>query len=97
MGGRNGGIQWLAETPACAQTKAAPKLPAMDDVLIDQVSRLLAHEATDARLRATRAGGRADGWDAITAAGLPLAFQAMNPPSKWCTRVKPAALSISRA
>ena len=44
----------------------------MDDVLIDQVSRLLAHEATDARLRAPRAGGRADGWDAITAAGLPL-------------------------
>jgi S-formylglutathione hydrolase FrmB len=26
--------------------------------------------ATDARLRASRAGGRADGWDAITAAGL---------------------------
>lgn len=46
----------------------------MDDVLIDQVSRLLAHEATDARLRAARAGGRADGWDAITAAGLPLAL-----------------------
>ena len=46
----------------------------MDDVLIDQVSRLLAHETTDARLRASRAGGRADGWDAITAAGLPLAL-----------------------
>lgn len=46
----------------------------MDDVLIDQVSRLLAHEATEARLRAARAGKPVDGWDAIAAAGLPLAL-----------------------
>ena len=46
----------------------------MDDVLIDQVSRLFAHEATEARLRAARAGRHVDGWDAIAAAGLPLAL-----------------------
>jgi alkylation response protein AidB-like acyl-CoA dehydrogenase len=46
----------------------------MDDVLIDQVSRLLAHEATEARLRAARARKPVDGWDAIAAAGLPLAL-----------------------
>ena len=42
--------------------------------MIDQVSRLLAHEASDARLRAARAGQAAEGWDAIEAAGLPLAL-----------------------
>lgn len=46
----------------------------MDDVLIDQVSRLLAHEATEARLRQARAGQTVDGWDSIAAAGLPLAL-----------------------
>jgi alkylation response protein AidB-like acyl-CoA dehydrogenase len=46
----------------------------MDDVLIDQVSRLLAREATDERLRQARAGQTVGGWDAIEAAGLPLAL-----------------------
>jgi alkylation response protein AidB-like acyl-CoA dehydrogenase len=48
----------------------------MDVVLIDQVSRLLAHEASDARLRQARAGQAAGGWVAIEAAGLPLALAA---------------------
>ena len=52
----------------------APKLAGMDDVLIDQVSRLFAHEATEARLRQARAGQRVDGWDALAAAGMPLAL-----------------------
>ena len=42
--------------------------------MIDQVSRLLAHEATDERLRQARAVQVVDGWDAIAAAGLPLAL-----------------------
>lgn len=46
----------------------------MDDVLIDQVSRLFAREATEARLRAARAGQAVDGWDVMADAGLPLAL-----------------------
>ena len=46
----------------------------MDMVLIDQVRRLLAREATEARLRAVRAGEPVDGWDALAEAGLPLAL-----------------------
>lgn len=46
----------------------------MDAVLIDQVSRLFAREATDARLRQARAGQAVDGWDVIAEAGLPLAL-----------------------
>jgi alkylation response protein AidB-like acyl-CoA dehydrogenase len=46
----------------------------MDDVLIDQVSRLLAREATDERLRAARSGAVVPGWEALEAAGLPLAL-----------------------
>ena len=46
----------------------------MDDVLIEQVSRLFAHEATDARLRQARAGHAVDGREAIEAAGIPLAL-----------------------
>ncbi|MEI6485707.1 MAG: acyl-CoA dehydrogenase family protein [Sphingomonadales bacterium] len=45
----------------------------MDMVLIDQVSRLFAREATDNRLRAARAGETVEGWPALVAAGLPLA------------------------
>lgn len=45
----------------------------MDAVVIDQVTRLFAREATEARLRQARAGQAVDGWDAIVAAGLPLA------------------------
>lgn len=52
----------------------------MDMVLIDQVRRLFAREATEARLRAARAGaqvdGLIDGWDALEQAGLPLALVA---------------------
>ncbi|WP_353216887.1 acyl-CoA dehydrogenase family protein [Sandarakinorhabdus sp.] len=48
----------------------------MDTVVIDQASRMLAHEASDARLRQARAGQVADGWDVIEAAGLPLALAA---------------------
>lgn len=46
----------------------------MDAVLIDQVSRLFAREATEARLRQARAGETVDGWDVIAGAGLPLAL-----------------------
>ena len=46
----------------------------MDDVLIDQVSRLFAREATEPRLRQARAGQAVDGWDAIADAGVPLAL-----------------------
>ena len=68
--------QCLAQLSACAAPAPAPSLPGMDAVLIDQVSRLLAHEASDARLRQARAGQAAGGWDAIEAAGLPLALAA---------------------
>ena len=68
--------QCLAQLSACAAPAPAPSLPGMDAVLIDQVSRLLAHEASDARLRQARAGQTAGGWDAIEAAGLPLALAA---------------------
>jgi len=46
----------------------------MDAVLIDQVSRLFAREATEERLRQARAGQPAGGWDALEDAGLPLAL-----------------------
>ncbi|MCU0890635.1 MAG: acyl-CoA dehydrogenase family protein [Sandarakinorhabdus sp.] len=46
----------------------------MDIVLIDQVRRLLTHEATEDRLRQARAGAAAAGWPALVAAGLPLAL-----------------------
>ena len=46
----------------------------MDDVLIDQVSRLFAREATDDRLRQARAGQQVDGWDVIAEAGVALAL-----------------------
>ena len=36
----------------------------MDEVVIDQLGRLLAQEATEARLRQARAGQTVDGWDA---------------------------------
>ncbi len=48
----------------------------MDMVLIDQVSRLFAREATEDRLRQARGGQQADGWEALTDAGLPLALAA---------------------
>jgi alkylation response protein AidB-like acyl-CoA dehydrogenase len=48
----------------------------MDTTLIDQVSRLFAGEATDARLRQARAGAPVDGWEVVDQAGLPLAFAA---------------------
>ncbi|WP_197042239.1 acyl-CoA dehydrogenase family protein, partial [Sandarakinorhabdus oryzae] len=71
--GRDGG-RCLPENPACAGHAAAPKLQRMDDVLIDQVNRMFAREATEARLRQARAGQSVDGWDALVAAGLPLAL-----------------------
>jgi alkylation response protein AidB-like acyl-CoA dehydrogenase len=46
----------------------------MDEVLIDQVSRLLAREATEVRLRQARAGQAVDGWTVLADAGLPLAL-----------------------
>ncbi|WP_310476752.1 acyl-CoA dehydrogenase family protein, partial [Sandarakinorhabdus sp.] len=46
----------------------------MDDVLIDQVSRLFAREATEERLRQARAGQAVEGWAAIEAAGVALAL-----------------------
>ncbi|MBU6166940.1 MAG: acyl-CoA dehydrogenase [Alphaproteobacteria bacterium] len=46
----------------------------MDAVLIDQMSRLLAREATEHRLRQARAGQAADGWAEIEAAGVALAL-----------------------
>lgn len=46
----------------------------MDAVLIDQVGRLFAREATEARLRQARAGQTVDGWDVMAEAGLPLAL-----------------------
>jgi alkylation response protein AidB-like acyl-CoA dehydrogenase len=46
----------------------------MDDVMIDQVRRLLQREATEPRLRQARAGAPVDGWDALEQAGLPLAL-----------------------
>ena len=50
----------------------------MDAVLIDQMTRLLTREATEARLRQARAGEPVDGWDTLTEAGLPLALAAEN-------------------
>ncbi|OSZ70905.1 hypothetical protein CAP39_08160 [Sphingomonas sp. IBVSS1] len=46
----------------------------MDNVLIDQMARLLAREATEDRLRQARAGHNEDGWQALVDAGLPLAL-----------------------
>ncbi len=48
----------------------------MDMVLIDQAARLLAKEASEARLRAARAGQPVSGWDVLEQAGLPLALAA---------------------
>ncbi len=46
----------------------------MDAVLLDQINRLFAREATDDRLRAARAGHNEAGWQALVDAGLPLAL-----------------------
>jgi alkylation response protein AidB-like acyl-CoA dehydrogenase len=46
----------------------------MDDVLLDQIARLFAREATEERLRAARAGHNEAGWQALVDAGLPLAL-----------------------
>ncbi len=46
----------------------------MDAVLLDQIARLFAREATDDRLRAARAGHNEAGWQALVDAGLPLAL-----------------------
>jgi alkylation response protein AidB-like acyl-CoA dehydrogenase len=46
----------------------------MDDVMIDQIARLFAREASDDRLRAARDGSNDGGWQALVDAGLPLAL-----------------------
>jgi len=46
----------------------------MDAVLLDQIARLFAREATEERLRAARAGHNESGWQALVDAGLPLAL-----------------------
>lgn len=49
-------------------------MAAMDNLLLDQIARLFAREATEDRLRAARAGHNEDGWQALVEAGLPLAL-----------------------
>lgn len=52
----------------------AVSMTAMDSVLLDQITRLMAREASDERLRAARAGQNDEGWPALVEAGLPLAL-----------------------
>jgi|GEM_PF-21476 len=63
-----------AETGQGAATRL--RFDGMDTTLIDQAARLLRHEATEARLRQSRAGQPVDGWDKLEQAGLPLALAA---------------------
>lgn len=67
----------------------------MDAVLLDQIARLFAREATDDRLRAARAGHNEAGWQALVDAGLPLALAST---ARGGLGLDPASvLAISRA
>lgn len=67
----------------------------MDTIFIDPISRLLAQEATEARLRQARAGQAVDGWDVLEQAGLPLALA---PEAAGGLALDPATvLAIARA